>query len=98
VAGWIWRDSTQEGRTAMLEAQTACGNPDAKATSGLVADVDGDPASGLRLSKLRPQSSRYILARLKRRLNQISGPITSPPTVVRDLRERRSAQRSARDC
>ncbi|WP_188190334.1 GNAT family N-acetyltransferase [Nonomuraea sp. SYSU D8015] len=44
VIGWIWRDSTQEGRTAMLRAQAACGDPDATATSGLVAYVDGDPA------------------------------------------------------
>jgi GNAT superfamily N-acetyltransferase len=44
VAGWIWRDSTQEQRTAMLRAQTACGEPGAAATSGLVAYVDGDPA------------------------------------------------------
>jgi len=44
VVGWIWRDSTQEQRTAMLRAQTACGNPDAAATSGLVAYVDGEPA------------------------------------------------------
>jgi GNAT superfamily N-acetyltransferase len=44
VAGWIWRDSTQEERTAMLRAQTACGSPNAPATSGLVAYVDGEPA------------------------------------------------------
>jgi GNAT superfamily N-acetyltransferase len=44
VLGWIWRDSTQEQRTAALEAQTACGLPDAAATSGLVASVDGEPA------------------------------------------------------
>jgi hypothetical protein len=37
VPGWIWRDSTQEERTAMLRAQTACGDPNATATSGLVA-------------------------------------------------------------
>ncbi|MFJ9781806.1 GNAT family N-acetyltransferase [Amycolatopsis sp. NPDC101161] len=43
VAGWIWRDSTQEQRTAMLRGQTACGDRDA-ATSGLVAYVDGEPA------------------------------------------------------
>ena len=43
VAGWIWRDSTQEERTAMLRAQTACGDPNAAATSGLVAYVDGEP-------------------------------------------------------
>jgi len=44
VTGWIWRDSTQEGRTAMLRAQTACGVADAAHTSGLVAYVDDDPA------------------------------------------------------
>ena len=44
VMGWIWRDSTQPQRTAMLRAQTACGDPDAEATSGLVGYVDGEPA------------------------------------------------------
>jgi hypothetical protein len=44
VIGWIWRDSTQEERTAMLRAQTACGDPNAAATSGLVAYVDDEPA------------------------------------------------------
>jgi GNAT superfamily N-acetyltransferase len=44
VVGWIWRDSTQEERTAMLRSQTACGDPDAACTSGLVAYVDGEPA------------------------------------------------------
>lgn len=44
VLTWIWRDSTQEERTAMLRAQTACGNPDAARTSGLVAYVDDEPA------------------------------------------------------
>ncbi|MFD7659517.1 GNAT family N-acetyltransferase [Actinosynnema sp. NPDC059797] len=43
VVGWIWRDSTQEGRTAMLRAQTGCGDRSAD-TSGLVAYVDGEPA------------------------------------------------------
>lgn len=43
VHGWIWRDSTQEERTAMLRAQTACGDPDAATTSGLVAYVGGEP-------------------------------------------------------
>jgi GNAT superfamily N-acetyltransferase len=37
VAGWIWRDSTQEQRIASLRAQTAAG-------SGLVGYVDGEPA------------------------------------------------------
>jgi GNAT superfamily N-acetyltransferase len=44
VLGWIWRDSTQQERTALLRAQTACGDPDAAATSGLVAYVDDEPA------------------------------------------------------
>ena len=37
VAGWIWRDSTQEQRTAALQAQAARG-------SGLVGYVDDEPA------------------------------------------------------
>lgn len=44
VLGWVWRDSTQEQRTAMLRAQTACGDPNAADTSGLVAYVNGEPA------------------------------------------------------
>jgi GNAT superfamily N-acetyltransferase len=44
VRGWIWRDSTLEERTVMLQEQTACGDTRATATSGLVAYVDGEPA------------------------------------------------------
>ena len=44
IVGWIWRESTQDQRTAMLRAQTGCGDPDARTTSGLVAYVDGEPA------------------------------------------------------
>ena len=44
VVPHMWRDSTQEQRTAMLRAQTACGRPEAAATSGLVAYVDDEPA------------------------------------------------------
>jgi GNAT superfamily N-acetyltransferase len=44
VVGWLWRDTTQEERNAMLREQTACDTPDAQVTSGLVAYVDGDPA------------------------------------------------------
>jgi GNAT superfamily N-acetyltransferase len=40
----VWRDSTQEDRRAMLWAQTACGDPNAAATTGLVAHIDGEPA------------------------------------------------------
>jgi GNAT superfamily N-acetyltransferase len=39
VVGWIWRDSTQDERTAALRAQTQ-----ATETSGLIAYVDGTPA------------------------------------------------------
>jgi GNAT superfamily N-acetyltransferase len=44
VLQWFWRDSTLEERTDMFLAQTACGDPTAAATSGLVAYVDGEPA------------------------------------------------------
>jgi GNAT superfamily N-acetyltransferase len=44
VVGWFWRDTTLEERTSMLQAQTACGDPNATATSGLVGYVDGEPA------------------------------------------------------
>lgn len=45
VDGWIWRDSTQEGRVAALRAQAACGDPDATATSGLVGYLEGEPVA-----------------------------------------------------
>jgi len=35
---------TQEERTEMLRVQAACGDPNAAATSGLVAYVDDEPA------------------------------------------------------
>jgi GNAT superfamily N-acetyltransferase len=44
IRGWIWRDSTEDERTGMLQDQTACGVPDAPSTSGVVAYVDGVPA------------------------------------------------------
>jgi len=44
VIGWIWRDATLEERTAMLREQSACDDPDAAATSGLVAYVEDEPA------------------------------------------------------
>jgi GNAT superfamily N-acetyltransferase len=44
VVGWIWRDSTQEQRAAMLREQTSCGQASAARTSGLVAYLDGEPA------------------------------------------------------
>lgn len=45
VVGWFWRDTTKEERAAMLQAQTACGDPNAAATSGLVAYVGDEPAA-----------------------------------------------------
>jgi GNAT superfamily N-acetyltransferase len=42
VAGWIWRDSTQEQRDAALVEQTACGT--GGPTSGLIGYVDGEAA------------------------------------------------------
>jgi GNAT superfamily N-acetyltransferase len=44
VIPWIWRDSTQHQRTTALQEQTACGEPNAPSTSGLVAFLDGEPA------------------------------------------------------
>lgn len=43
VPGCFWRDSTQEQRLEMLREQTACDNPDAKTTSGLVAYLGDEP-------------------------------------------------------
>src|SRR5664279_512196 len=43
IKGWIWRDSRQDERTAMLREQTACGDRNAVATSGLVAYLDDEP-------------------------------------------------------
>lgn len=44
VVGCFWRDSTQEARTEMLRLQSACGEPNATATSGLVAYIGDEPA------------------------------------------------------
>jgi GNAT superfamily N-acetyltransferase len=49
VPGWIWRDSTQEERTEMLRVQTACDDPDATATSGLVGYLDDEPVGWVAL-------------------------------------------------
>lgn len=63
VVGWIWRDSTQEGRTAMLRAQTACGDPDAGATSGLVAYVDDEPAGWVAVEPTSPMGTAPVHSR-----------------------------------
>ena len=43
VTGWLWRDTSLDERIVMARAATACGQPDAAHTSGLVGylDVDG---------------------------------------------------------
>jgi len=42
VAGWIWRDTTQQERDVALLEQAGCGT--SGPTSGLVGYVDGEPA------------------------------------------------------
>ena len=49
VAGWIWRDTTQEERDAALLEQTACGT--AGPTSGLIGYVDGEAAGWVAVEK-----------------------------------------------
>jgi GNAT superfamily N-acetyltransferase len=44
VRGWMWRNCTQDERVTTQQEQTACGEPIASTTSGLVAYVDDDPA------------------------------------------------------
>jgi GNAT superfamily N-acetyltransferase len=44
VTGWLWRDTTLDQRRVMLREGTACGDPAAPATSGLVAYVEDEPA------------------------------------------------------
>ena len=41
VVPWIWRDSTFDQRVTAQQEQTACGEPDARSTSGLIAYFDG---------------------------------------------------------
>jgi len=43
VTGWLWRDTSLDERIAMHRASTACGDPDAPHTSGLVAYLDDEP-------------------------------------------------------
>jgi len=44
VTGWLWRDTSLDERREMLRVGSACDNPEAEHTSGLVAYVDGEPA------------------------------------------------------
>lgn len=66
VMGWIWRDSTQEERTASLRAQTGCDRPEATTTSGLIAYVDDEPAGWVavepRTAYPKYRSSRVVWA------------------------------------
>jgi GNAT superfamily N-acetyltransferase len=43
VSGWLWRDTSLEERLAMHQASTACGQPHADHTSGLVAYLEDEP-------------------------------------------------------
>ena len=43
VTGWLWRDTSLDERLAMLRAGTACGQPEAEHTSGLVAFLNDAP-------------------------------------------------------
>jgi GNAT superfamily N-acetyltransferase len=43
VQTWMWRDSTWEERSDLLRTQTACDDPGAPETSGLVAYLEGEP-------------------------------------------------------
>ena len=43
VTGWLWRDVALEDRIAMHRGSTACGDPDASHTSGLVAYLADEP-------------------------------------------------------
>jgi GNAT superfamily N-acetyltransferase len=44
VEGWIWRDSTLEGRIAAQRRQTGCDEGPGAPTSGVVAYVGSEPA------------------------------------------------------
>ena len=43
VTGWLWRDTVIDERIAMHRTSTACGEPDAEHTSGLVAYLGDEP-------------------------------------------------------
>jgi GNAT superfamily N-acetyltransferase len=45
LLGWFWATTTREERAEMLAERTACDTPDAPATSGLVAYLDGEPVA-----------------------------------------------------
>jgi GNAT superfamily N-acetyltransferase len=43
VTGWLWRDTSLDERLDMHRSATACDEPDAQHTSGLVAYLDDEP-------------------------------------------------------
>jgi GNAT superfamily N-acetyltransferase len=43
VTGWLWRDTSLDERLDMQRAGTACGQPEAEHTSGLVAFLGDEP-------------------------------------------------------
>jgi GNAT superfamily N-acetyltransferase len=43
VTGWLWRDTSLDERLLMQRVSTACGNPEAEHTSGLVGYLDDEP-------------------------------------------------------
>jgi GNAT superfamily N-acetyltransferase len=43
ITGWLWRDTSLEERLAMQRVSTACGQPEAEHTSGLVAYLEDEP-------------------------------------------------------
>jgi GNAT superfamily N-acetyltransferase len=43
ATGWFWRETTFDQRLAMRQAATACGDPEAPHSSGLVAHLDAEP-------------------------------------------------------
>ena len=44
VTGWLWRDTSLDERLAMHREATACDQPEAEHTSGLVAYLGDEPA------------------------------------------------------
>jgi GNAT superfamily N-acetyltransferase len=63
VRGFEWRSLPVSERTERLRQQTACGQPGAAATSGLVAYLDGEPAGWCAVEP-RTAYSRLLRARI----------------------------------
>jgi GNAT superfamily N-acetyltransferase len=64
VTGWLWRDTALEERLDMHRASTACGEPDAEHSSGLVAYLDDEPVGWVAVEpRYRGRGITYPLAR-----------------------------------